>query len=98
MGTGGSQSGSSSVAASNDVSATHVRRHPGKKTDGRNDAASDDEVAVPETKGDVRRQQSAAERALSGFASALGGGGPNSPSHAGLPRIPGIPLLPGGIP
>lgn len=34
-------------------------------------------------KGDVRRQQSAAERALSGFASALGGGGPNSPSHAG---------------
>ncbi|KAI6189154.1 Calycin-like domain and Calycin domain-containing protein [Aphelenchoides besseyi] len=47
---------------------------------------------------DVRRQQSPAERALSGFASALGGGGPNSPSHAGLPRIPGIPLLPGGIP
>uniref|UniRef100_A0A915EIB7 ubiquitinyl hydrolase 1 n=1 Tax=Ditylenchus dipsaci TaxID=166011 RepID=A0A915EIB7_9BILA len=45
----------------------------------------------------VRRQQTAAEKALSGFASALGGGG-NSPTHAGLPRIPGIPLLPGGIP
>lgn len=25
-------------------------------------------------------------------------GGSNSPTHAGLPRIPGIPLLPGGIP
>ena len=47
---------------------------------------------------DIRRQQSPAERALSGIASALGGGGPNSPTHAGLPRIPGIPLLPGGIP
>lgn len=45
----------------------------------------------------IRRQQSPAERALSGFASALGGGG-NGPTHAGLPRIPGIPLLPGGIP
>uniref|UniRef100_A0A0N4ZBD6 Lipocln_cytosolic_FA-bd_dom domain-containing protein n=1 Tax=Parastrongyloides trichosuri TaxID=131310 RepID=A0A0N4ZBD6_PARTI len=47
---------------------------------------------------DIRRQQSPTERALSGIASALGGGGPNSPTHAGLPRIPGIPLLPGGIP
>ncbi|TMS37223.1 hypothetical protein L596_004200 [Steinernema carpocapsae] len=47
--------------------------------------------------GEIRRQQSAAQRALSGIASALGGGG-NSPTHAGLPRIPGIPLLPGGIP
>ncbi|KAK0397675.1 hypothetical protein QR680_002213 [Steinernema hermaphroditum] len=52
----------------------------------------------PSTGGsEIRRQQSAAQRALSGIASALGGGG-NSPAHAGLPRIPGIPLLPGGIP
>ncbi|CAD5217123.1 unnamed protein product [Bursaphelenchus okinawaensis] len=48
--------------------------------------------------GGVRRQQSTAERALSGFAAALGGGGQNGPSHAGLPRIPGLPILPGGIP
>ncbi|CAD5222738.1 unnamed protein product [Bursaphelenchus xylophilus] len=54
------------------------------------------EVAV--NAGGVRRQQSTAERALSGFAAALGGGGQNGPSHAGLPRIPGIPILPGGIP
>uniref|UniRef100_A0A914L9C0 Lipocalin domain-containing protein n=1 Tax=Meloidogyne incognita TaxID=6306 RepID=A0A914L9C0_MELIC len=46
----------------------------------------------------VRRQQSPAERALAGFASALGGGNSNGPAHAGLPRIPGIPILPGGIP
>lgn len=54
-------------------------------------------IASQTNRGGVRRQQSAAERALSGFASALGGGG-NGPAHAGLPRIPGIPLLPGGIP
>ncbi|GMT06260.1 hypothetical protein PENTCL1PPCAC_28434 [Pristionchus entomophagus] len=47
---------------------------------------------------EIRRQPSAAQRALSGIAAALGGGGSNSPTHAGLPRIPGIPLLPGGIP
>ncbi|KAL3099456.1 hypothetical protein niasHS_002911 [Heterodera schachtii] len=47
----------------------------------------------------IRRQQSPAERAIAGFASALGGGGnANGPAHAGLPRIPGIPILPGGIP
>ncbi|KAF7632086.1 hypothetical protein Mgra_00008533 [Meloidogyne graminicola] len=46
----------------------------------------------------IRRQQSPAERALAGFASALGGGSSNGPAHAGLPRIPGIPILPGGIP
>lgn len=28
----------------------------------------------------------------------VGLGGGHSPTHAGLPRIPGIPLLPGGIP
>ncbi|VDN51805.1 unnamed protein product [Dracunculus medinensis] len=43
----------------------------------------------------VRRQQSAAQKVLSGVAAALGSGGPK---HAGLPRIPGLPLLPGGIP
>lgn len=48
--------------------------------------------------GDVRRQQSAAQRTLNGIASVLGGGGGNSPTHAGLPRIPGLPILPGGIP
>ncbi|GMR60649.1 hypothetical protein PMAYCL1PPCAC_30844, partial [Pristionchus mayeri] len=47
---------------------------------------------------EIRRQPSTAQRALSSFAAALGGGGSNSPTHAGLPRIPGIPLLPGGIP
>ncbi|KAE9415463.1 hypothetical protein Angca_000556 [Angiostrongylus cantonensis] len=47
---------------------------------------------------DIRRQPSTAQRALSGISSFLGGGGGNSPTHAGLPRIPGIPLLPGGIP
>ncbi|VDP08101.1 unnamed protein product [Heligmosomoides polygyrus] len=34
----------------------------------------------------IRRQPSTAQR------------GGNTPTHAGLPRIPGIPLLPGGIP
>lgn len=43
----------------------------------------------------MRRQQSAAQKVLSGVAAALGSGGPK---HAGLPRIPGLPLLPGGIP
>lgn len=46
----------------------------------------------------VRRQQSPAERALYGFAQALSGGSGNRPANAGLPRVPGIPLLPGGIP
>lgn len=46
----------------------------------------------------VRRQQSVAQKALSGIAAALGASGGNGPTHAGLPRIPGIPLLPGGIP
>lgn len=50
------------------------------------------------SKSEIRRQPSTAQRALSGIAAALGGGGSNSPTHAGLPRIPGIPLLPGGIP
>ena len=46
----------------------------------------------------IRRQQSSAQRILNGFSSFVGGGGPNSPTHAGLPRIPGLPILPGGIP
>lgn len=46
----------------------------------------------------IRRQQTVAQRALSGIAAALGGTAGNGPAHAGLPRIPGIPLLPGGIP
>lgn len=46
---------------------------------------------------DVRRQQSASQRAVNSLVAALGGGG-NGPAHAGLPRVPGIPLLPGGIP
>ncbi|VDN17421.1 unnamed protein product [Gongylonema pulchrum] len=46
----------------------------------------------------IRRQQSAAQRVLSGVAAALGAGGGRGPTHAGLPRIPGFPLLPGGIP
>uniref|UniRef100_A0AC35U5W6 Lipocln_cytosolic_FA-bd_dom domain-containing protein n=1 Tax=Rhabditophanes sp. KR3021 TaxID=114890 RepID=A0AC35U5W6_9BILA len=53
---------------------------------------------LPKEDHDIRRQQSPGQRVMSGLASALGGGGPNSPTHAGLPRIPGIPLLPGGIP
>lgn len=90
---------SSNAAASNDAPATHVRRHPGKS--GLQGDATADETPLESSaapKSEVRRQQSAAERALSGFASALGGGGANSPKNAGLPRIPGIPLLPGGIP
>lgn len=85
LGTGQSSS-SGSISASNDASATHVRRHPAKAN---GEISDDGESVVPASgdrvapKGDVRRQQSAAERALSGFASALGGGGPNSPSHAG---------------
>ncbi|VDP14526.1 unnamed protein product [Onchocerca flexuosa] len=46
----------------------------------------------------IRRQQNTAQRVLSGVAAALGGGGGRGPVHAGLPRIPGIPLLPSGIP
>ncbi|EJD75025.1 hypothetical protein LOAG_17750 [Loa loa] len=46
----------------------------------------------------IRRQQNAAQRVLSGVAAALGAGGGRGPAHAGLPRIPGFPLLPGGIP
>ncbi|GMT36087.1 hypothetical protein PFISCL1PPCAC_27384, partial [Pristionchus fissidentatus] len=63
---------------------------------------SQDDIPVRSSSNDakteIRRQPSAAQRALSGIAAALGGGGSNSPTHAGLPRIPGIPLLPGGIP
>uniref|UniRef100_A0A158Q852 Conserved secreted protein n=1 Tax=Elaeophora elaphi TaxID=1147741 RepID=A0A158Q852_9BILA len=46
----------------------------------------------------IRRQQNAAQRVLSGVAAALGAGSGRGPAHAGLPRIPGFPLLPGGIP
>uniref|UniRef100_A0A7E4VPZ2 Lipocln_cytosolic_FA-bd_dom domain-containing protein n=1 Tax=Panagrellus redivivus TaxID=6233 RepID=A0A7E4VPZ2_PANRE len=55
-------------------------------------------ISESSNRGDVRRQQTTAQRAFNGFASVLGGGGPNSPTHAGLPRIPGLPILPGGIP
>lgn len=55
-----------------------------------------EDAAVEKT--EVRRKESASQRAVSGLVSALGGGGGNGPTHAGLPRIPGIPLLPGGIP
>ncbi|KAL7073675.1 hypothetical protein ACQ4LE_007375 [Meloidogyne hapla] len=57
-----------------------------------------DSAVLSQSASGVRRQQSPAERALAGFASALGGGSSNGPAHAGLPRIPGIPILPGGIP
>ncbi|CAK5125742.1 unnamed protein product [Meloidogyne enterolobii] len=56
---------------------------------GANDSTSQS-TSVPSS--GVRRQQSPAERALAGFASALGGGNSNGPAHAG------IPILPGGIP
>ncbi|KAF8354438.1 lpr-3 [Pristionchus pacificus] len=59
---------------------------------------SQDDEPRSASKSEIRRQPSTAQRALSGIAAALGGGGSNSPTHAGLPRIPGIPLLPGGIP
>ncbi|CAI4220833.1 unnamed protein product [Auanema sp. JU1783] len=66
--------------------------------------ASNDQEAVTHVKGEnIRRKPSSSSSSptqgvLSGLAAALGGGGKNSPTHAGLPRIPGIPLLPGGIP
>ena len=68
-----------------------------------NDAASESEAASQMRPSrihgsEIRRKPSAIERTISGLASALGGGGKNSPTHAGLPRIPGIPLLPQGIP
>ncbi|KAK5979356.1 Calycin domain and Calycin domain-containing protein [Trichostrongylus colubriformis] len=59
----------------------------------------DDNAVTNHIRGsNIRRQPSTAQRALSGISSFLGGGGGNTPTHAGLPRIPGIPLLPGGIP
>ncbi|KAK6055264.1 hypothetical protein COOONC_07231 [Cooperia oncophora] len=65
----------------------------------------DDNAVTNHVRGsNIRRQPSTAQRALSGISSFLGGGnttclgGGNTPTHAGLPRIPGIPLLPGGIP
>ncbi|KAI6233764.1 Calycin-like domain and Calycin domain-containing protein [Aphelenchoides fujianensis] len=107
-------SAAATSAASHDAAVTRVGRRRGEDgvVEGElpNDrpistAASTDDDARSVSSGhattnsdNVRRQQSPAERALAGFASALGGGGPNAPSNAGLPRIPGIPLLPGGIP
>lgn len=88
MGTGGSSIGGTSAAQS--AASTSFQ------TD--SDAALSESASTNGNVHSVRRQQSAAERALTGFAQALGGGGGNKPSHAGLPRIPGIPLLPGGIP
>ncbi|EFO89655.1 CRE-LPR-3 protein [Caenorhabditis remanei] len=90
---GGSGSGADSSSAP--ASSSNIRRSPTA-------AASNDDVPQVATaagsSSNIRRQPSAAQRAISGFAAALGGGGNNSPTHAGLPRIPGIPLLPGGIP
>ncbi|EJW82732.1 hypothetical protein WUBG_06361, partial [Wuchereria bancrofti] len=55
-------------------------------------------IAQSTSRSGIRRQQNAAQRVLSGVAAALGAGGARGPAHAGLPRIPGFPLLPGGIP
>lgn len=77
MGTASQSSASSSISASNDASASHVRRHPGSKTDGSGSQGVEEESIrdnISPAPRDIRRQQSAAERALSGFASALGGG------------------------
>ena len=48
-------------------------------------ALSKSSLASSATSPELRRQPSAAQRALSGIAAALGGGGGNSPTHAGLP-------------
>ncbi|MFH4973680.1 hypothetical protein AB6A40_000389 [Gnathostoma spinigerum] len=82
LGTGGSSSSSST----GNVATSHSL-----------DANVDTLRSSTNVDSNVRRQPSAAQRALSSLASVLGGGG-NGPTHAGLPRIPGIPLLPGGIP
>lgn len=89
-------SGSGADSSSAPAASSNIRRAPQAA------ASFDDAVATVSasaaSSSNIRRQPSAAQRALSGFAAALGGGGNNSPTHAGLPRIPGIPLLPGGIP
>ena len=96
QGAGGSGAALGATSASHDAVATRISGGGSRSLDGElpDHAASTDEeaarVAASATNRDgVRRQPSAAERALSGFASALGGGGPNSPAHAGLPRVPG---------
>ncbi|MCP9265882.1 LiPocalin-Related protein [Dirofilaria immitis] len=60
--------------------------------------AETEAVAQTVSNSGIRRQQNVAQRVLSGVAAALGAGGGRGPAHAGLPRIPGFPLLPGGIP
>lgn len=62
------------------------------------DATLSESASATGNKNSIRRQQSAAEKALAGFVQALGGGSKSKPSHAGLPRIPGISFLPDGLP
>lgn len=91
LGTGSESS--SSAASSSDIGRPRI-----------NAAANQDgEPITEESRGasdgtGIRRQQSSAQKILNGFSSFVGGGGGNSPAHAGLPRIPGLPILPGGIP
>lgn len=91
----GSSSGSSSALSSSGVSGAASSPLTSHSTD--TEALAAEAVAQSSSGTGVRRQQSAVQKTLSGIAAALGGGG-NGPTHAGLPRIPGIPLLPGGIP
>ncbi|KAH7699146.1 CBN-LPR-3 protein [Aphelenchoides avenae] len=94
---GASSSSIDSVASSLASAASRPSFSSAASTDAEAVSAAVDKPVISSGSG-IRRQQSAAERALSGLTAALGGGGGNSPTHAGLPRIPGIPLLPGGIP
>ncbi|CAI5456095.1 unnamed protein product [Caenorhabditis angaria] len=89
-------SGAEAAAPSAAAGSSNIRRAPTAQSN--DDEATQVATAASSSSSNIRRQPSAAQRALSGFAAALGGGGSNSPTHAGLPRIPGIPLLPGGIP
>ncbi|CAJ0914099.1 unnamed protein product, partial [Mesorhabditis belari] len=80
------------------VAAAGVKTHtPVESGSGSQASSSVPRADVISASSNIRRQPSTAQRALSGIAAVLGGGG-NGPKNAGLPRIPGIPLLPGGIP